>query len=338
MARISGVGHYVPPQVVTNYDLTNFMETSDEWIQQRSGIVERHWVRQGQEKIEGMRNIDMAAAACREALADAEIEADQIEAIFYATVAGDHEFPGPTCQFKELLGIGHSVGVYEIRNQCSGFLFALYTANAFVKCGTYKHVLVIGSELQSTGLDVSTRGRHMAVLFGDAAGAVVLSAKPAGSKEGIIAIELGADGTCYDKLGIKAPLFCRPQGLSLSDFEGESPAVHPFMDGSFVFKSAASKMPQAVEQILAHTGYTTEQVDLVIPHQANQRIIEMVGRALNISDKVYSNIASHGNTTAASIPLALYQARREGRVKPGSLVCLTSFGAGFSWGAALVRF
>ncbi|MBX7144118.1 MAG: ketoacyl-ACP synthase III [Oligoflexia bacterium] len=336
MARVLGTGHAVPRHVVTNADLTAFMETSDEWIQQRSGIRERRWSRQGFATQGEARNVDLALEALHMALSSAKIDSSALDAVVYATITPDEEFPGSGVLLQELLAPAKAVPVFEVRNHCAGFIYALAVARAYIDSGTYKHVAVIGCELQSTGLLLSSAGRGTAVLFGDGAGAFVLGASTF-DQPGIIGIELCSDGAFADKLGVDAPGFARACALQASHFDGEQPLTAPRMEGQLVFKMASQKMPEVIRKVLQKCGLGLENLDVIVPHQANQRIIEMVGRDLGCPEKIISNIARYGNTTAASIPLALSEAVTQGKIQHGQLVCLVSFGAGFSWGAALIR-
>lgn len=332
MARISGIGFSVPETLVTNDDLSRYMETSDAWIKERAGIESRRWVRKGHEEFLGVRNSELAYKACRAALADCKAGANDIEAIIYATLSPDSEFSGSGWELKASLGMSNAAPIFEVRNQCSGFLYSLSIAQALVDGGAYGRVLVVGSEIHSSGVDLSTRGRNVAVLFGDGAGAAVLE-----RGGGIKAISLGCDGNFADKLMVAAPGFSRAAPITQQDFAGDNPAVYPYMDGKFVFKMASTKMPEMVRRVLDQAGVTLSDVALIIPHQANQRIIDMLARELKCPEKVFSNIARYGNTTAASIPIALCEAVAEGRIKRGELLCLVSFGAGFSWGAVLMQ-
>ena len=331
-ACISGVGHAVPPTVVTNEDLTRYMDTSDEWIRTRSGIQERRWVRQGKP----LRCVDLAKAAAKNALSMAKQDPAQIEAIIYATISADNEFPGSGTILKQELGIPGYVPVIEVRNHCSGFLYSLLVARTYIESGAYKNVLIVAAEIQSTGLDVSTRGRDTAVLFGDGAGAAFLRAGDLQSPGRLVDIILESDGEHAGVLGVQAPSFARPLPICAADFSGERPAAYPHMDGKLVFKMASTKMPEIIRKILSKNGLNISDIDVLVPHQANQRIIDMVARDLGEQLKVVSNIAKYGNTTAASIPLALSEAVAAGTIQSGSRVCLAAFGAGFSWGAALI--
>lgn len=335
-AFISGVGAAVPSQVVTNEMLSEFMDTSDEWIQQRSGIRERRWARRGFVAEGECSNVDLVARATDLALKQAGLSADDLGAIIYATITADNEFPGSGAALLKLLGIRKTLPIYEVRNQCAGFIYSLLIARTLVESRAHKHVLVVGMELQSTGLLLSTAGRNTAVLFGDGGGAAVVSASEQ-SDRGILGIKIASDGAFAEKLGLLAPGFARGYYLRASDFEGEESAAAPRMDGKLIFKMASSRMPEIVRATAQACGVELDEISLVIPHQANQRILDMLAAELGGRVPVYSNIAKYGNTTAGSIPLAMAEAVTEGVVRRGDLICLVSFGAGFSWGAVLLR-
>lgn len=325
---IFSTGFRVPDRVVTNADLEGMMDTSDEWIRQRSGIEERRWVEPGQ------AGSDLALDATRMALERAGMEPDEIDCIVVATLSPDHFFPGGGVYLQRKLGVPE-IPALDVRNQCTGFLYGLSIADAWVKTGAYRRVLLVGTEVHSTGLQRTTEGRDTAVLFGDGAGVVILG--PAGEEgRGVLAVRIHADGRHAEKLWMEAPASAYDPLIS-ADYV-EKRMTYPTMEGREVFKHATVRMPEAVDEVLEATGHSIEDVDLVIPHQANLRISQAVQKRLGLPDeKVYSNIQRYGNTTAASIPIALHEAVEEGRVGPGSLVCLTAFGSGFTWGAALIR-
>lgn len=329
-ARLTGIGRYVPPKVVTNDDLSQLMDTTDEWIQQRTGIRERRYS-------EGtVGAADMGALAAREALERAGRRAEEMDCIIFATLSPDYEMPSSACVLQDRLGIG-GMPAFDIRNQCSGFLYSLATANAFVRSGRFDRVLVVGGEVHSTGIDLTTRGRDVAVIFGDAAAAVVIEPSD-DPQRGILTTHLHAEGKYAEKLWLEcAAARSRPR-LTEEMVAGEMPRVFPRMEGRYVFKHAVERCTEVINEALAATGYTPDDIALLVPHQANLRINQMV--ALGFSwpeEKVANNIQKYGNTTAASIPLALYEAIEEGRVHEGDLVCLAGFGAGFTWGAILMR-
>lgn len=326
-STLLGMGHYVPPRTVTNDDLAVLMETTDEWITQRTGIKERHW-------IEGdVGASELAEHASREALAEAGLTAADIDLILFATLSPDLNFPGSGCLLQARLGI---VGVpaMDIRNQCTGFLYGLKTADAYIRSGMAKNILLVGSEVHSTGLDISTRGRDVAVLFGDGAGAAVIGASTDDSR--VIDTELHADGRFAEILMVEVPASRLNPRLTLEMMEAGR--HYPKMDGRSVFKHACERLPEVIHSILKRNGYTLADVDVMVPHQANLRINEMVARQLGFpAEKVVHNIQRYGNTTAASIPIALHEAVQQGRVQKGQLVLLAGFGAGLTWGASLVR-
>ncbi len=325
---ILGTGHYVPPRVVTNFDLEKMMDTSDEWIMERTGIIERRFVEPG------TSTSDLALQASLRAIEDAKISKEEIDFIIFATLSPDYLFPGSGVFLQAKLGL-EKIGALDIRNQCSGFIYGLAVADQFIKTGVYNKILLVGAEIQSVQLNFSTQGRDMAVLFGDGAGAVILGAEE-NSDRGIISTHLHADGRYANILWIEKPNIMHspyfyPEMLN-------DPGIFPSMQGKMVFKFASEKMPECVRENLEENNLKVEDIDLLIPHQANYRITEMVGKALKLpSEKVFSNIHKYGNTTAASIPIALDEARKEGRLKEGDLLVLTAFGSGLTWGSAIIR-
>jgi 3-oxoacyl-[acyl-carrier-protein] synthase-3 len=324
----AALGVHVPDRVVTNEELTRHMETSDAWIQERTGIRERHWVREGTE------NSDLALAATKKALDRAGWKPADIEAIVYATLSTDHMFPGDGCFLNAKLGIP-GVPAIDVRNQCSGFLYGLAVADAWIRTGMYRRILLVGSEVHSTGLDVSTRGRDVAVIFGDGAGAALLEATDDPGR-GVLSCHLHADGRGARDLFVDAPGSMYHPRVQASMIE--SGAVYPVMEGQKVFKNAITKMPAVVREALDRNGLAPSDLKLLIPHQANLRISQMVQRALELrDDQVFNNIQRYGNTTAASIPIALAEAVEERGIRRGDLVGLCAFGAGFTWASALVR-
>lgn len=326
---ITGTGHFVPPNVVTNFDLEKIMNTSDEWIRQRSGIRERRYASPG------TGASDLAREAAREAIAAAGIKPEDIEFIIAATLSPDHYFPGIGVLVQAKLGLT-GIGALDVRNQCSGFIYALSVADQYIRAGTFRRILVVAAEVQSSNLDYSDAGRDMAVLFGDGAGAVVVEANEAADGRGILSTHLFADGRFVSDLWMERPSpKDKPTFTEALVREGK---YFPRMDGRSVFKNACEKMPEPVKVALAHNNLSVDDIDLLIPHQANERITQMVGRSLNLPpEKVVSNIDRYGNTTAASIPIALDEACRQGRIKPGSLVILTAFGSGYTWASAVIR-
>jgi 3-oxoacyl-[acyl-carrier-protein] synthase-3 len=325
---IVGTGFYVPERVVTNHELTTYMDTSDEWIRERTGIRERRWVR------EGTTGAGMAAAAARMALDDAAVAAGEVDAIVLATLSPDHFFPGTGVFLQRELGLD-LIPALDLRAQCSGFLYGLSVADAWIRVGQYRTILLVGVEIQSTGIDLSTRGRDMAVLFGDGAGAAVLQATE-DPVRGVLSTHIHAQGTRAEALWCDASASFRHPRIGPDDLaEGRH---YPRMNGREVFKHAVSRMPEVVEEALAANGLAADDIDLLVPHQANLRISQMVQRRLGLGDdRVYNNIQRYGNTTAATIPIALAEAVREGRLERGELLCLCAFGSGFTWGSALIR-
>jgi 3-oxoacyl-[acyl-carrier-protein] synthase-3 len=326
--EVVSTGYYVPERVITNEDLTRLMDTSDEWIQQRSGIQERRWVDGG------VGSSDLAKEAAERALEGAGLEPSDLDCIILATLSPDHFFPGSGVFLQRKLGV-KGIPCLDVRNQCSGFLYGLSVADAWIRTGAYKRVLLVGAEVHSTGLEKSTAGRDTAVLFGDGAGAVVLSPTEDGDR-GVLSVHLHADGRYAEKLWMDAPGSSYNPWLDPGQIENG--LTRPYMEGKEVFKHAVVRMPQAVNEALERNGLSVEDVTLVIPHQANARITQGVQKQLGLPDeKMVSNIHKYGNTTAASIPIALHEAVEEGRIVRGDLVCLTAFGSGFTWGAALIR-
>jgi 3-oxoacyl-[acyl-carrier-protein] synthase-3 len=317
----------VPARAVTNDDLAALMDTSDEWITQRTGIRERRWA------VPGETGVDFGLAASCRALEAASLTAGDIDAIVYATSTPDHYAPGNGVFLQRRLGVGH-IPAIDVRGQCAGFIYALATADAWIKAGMARRVLVVGQELQSTGMDVTSRGRNTAVIFADGAGAVILGG--ADGERGIAAVDLHTDGSNAEKLWVDAPGACYHPFVSADQIERG--ATFLAMDGKEVFRHAVVRMPESVRTVLGKIGATPADITLLIPHQANLRISEMVQKSLELrDDQVYNNIMHYGNTTAATIPIALDECVRAGRVKPGDLVVMTAFGSGFMWGSVAVR-
>lgn len=326
-ARITGVGFHVPERVVTNDDLARVMDTSNEWIVERTGIRERRFA------APGVGSTELAAEAASRALADAGRAPRDVDLIVFATITRDYMFPGCGALLQERLGLG-TVPALDVHNACSGFVYGLATADAFVRTGQYACVLVIGAEVQSTGLDLSTAGRDMAVLFGDGAGAVVV--EPTGEDRGVLASVLHAEGAHAKELWAEGPSSLVP-GRATKEMIDEG-RLFPRMNGRQVFKHATTRFPEVIREALDRAGVALEDVALVVPHQANQRISDAVAERLGVpGEKVFQNIQRYGNTTAASIPIALAEARAQGRVRDGDVVVLAAFGAGFAWGANVLR-
>ena len=327
-SQFLGTGMAVPDNIVTNDDLSALMDTTDEWIRTRTGIEERRWVRDGE------TGADLALAASRQALEMAGLRPGEVDAIVYATSTPDHFAPGNGVFLQQMLGAGQ-IPALDIRTQCSGFVYALSVADAWIRTGTYRRILVVGAEVQSTGMDVSTRGRNTAVIFADGAGAAVLG--PAdGEGRGILAFDLHSDGSHAEKLWVDCPGSMYHPRVSGEQLEGGRHFLA--MDGKEVFRHAVARMPESVRAVLAGIGAAPADLSLLIPHQANLRISEMVQKTLGLrDDQVYNNIQRYGNTTAATIPIALDECVRAGRVSRGDLLAFTAFGSGFMWGSVAVR-
>ncbi|MBP1769251.1 MAG: 3-oxoacyl-ACP synthase [Candidatus Aminicenantes bacterium] len=326
---VTGTGHFVPPRVVTNQDLEKRMDTSDEWIRERSGIRERHHVDAG------VGTSDLAVEAARRAIADAGVDPATIDFVIAATLSPDHYFPGIGVIIQAKLGLG-TTGALDVRNQCSGFIYALSVADQYIRTGTYKRILLVAAEVQSTNLDFTDKGRDMSVLFGDGAGAMILEPGTDGDGRGVLSTHLFADGNFVNHLWMEKPS-SRDCPTFVPEFFTEG-RFFPKMEGRNVFVNACQRMPESVRAALEQNGLTIDDVDVLIPHQANDRISLMVAKGLKIPvDKVVRNIDRFGNTTAASIPIALDEAVKSGRVKRGDLVALTAFGSGYTWASALIR-
>lgn len=328
-SKIAGVGHYVPEKVVTNKDLEQIMDTSDEWIRERTGIVERHYFQEGVDT-----TANMGANAARMALKNAGLEATDLDMIVFATLSPDYVFPGSGVLLQRELGL-KEIPALDVRNQCSGFIYALSVADQFIKTGMYNNILVVGSEIHSSGLDFSTRGRNVSVIFGDGAGAVVLTPSES-TDRGILSTHLHADGEFAEELAVLAPETNKKDRLTHEMIDNGS--IYPYMNGNTVFKHAVTRFPEVIEEALNKNGYKASDIDMLIPHQANLRITSYIQQKMGLpAEKVMSNIHKYGNTTAASVPIALSEAVQEGRIKEGDLVCLAAFGSGFTWASALIR-
>lgn len=333
-SKISGLGYYVPEHVVTNEDLTKMMDTSDAWIQERTGIQERRWVQPGS----GETTSSMGVKAAQIAIERSGIDKDEIDFIIFATLSPDYYFPGPGVLVQRELGLQRTVGALDVRNQCSGFVYALSIADQFIKTGMYKNILVIGSELHSHGLDKTTRGRAVSVIFGDGAGAAVLS-REEDSQRGILSTHLHAEGQHAEELALIAPgMGKRWVNDILADNNPEDESYLPYMNGQFVFKNAVVRFAEVIQEGLKANQLTSQDISLLIPHQANLRISQFVQKQFRLEDhQVYNNIQKYGNTTAASVPIALTEAWENGQVKPGDLIVLAAFGSGFTWACAVIR-
>ncbi|SOD97527.1 3-oxoacyl-ACP synthase III family protein [Spirosoma fluviale] len=329
-STVKGLGFYVPDNIVTNDDLTQYMDTSDAWIQERTGIKQRRYFTYGKDT-----NASMATAASRMALDRAGLEASAVDLIVYATITPDYYFPGSAFLMQRELGL-EGIGVIDIRNQCSGFVYALSIADQFIKTGMYKTILVVGSEIQSSLLNKSNEGRGVAVIFGDGAGAAVLQATT-DPEHRVLSTHLHADGRYAEELYIRDPGSSR-DGQWLTDATIAEGNYNVTMNGNTVFKHAVVRFMEVINESLSANGFKPEDLSLLVPHQANIRISGYVQQQMNLPDeKVFNNIQQYGNTTAASIPIALTEAFEQGRIKSGDLVCLAAFGSGFTWASALIK-
>jgi 3-oxoacyl-[acyl-carrier-protein] synthase-3 len=345
-SRIAGIGHYVPKNVVTNHDLTRYMDTSDEWIRERTGIEERRYA----DRL-GETTTTMGVEAARIAIERAGTTAEAIDFILFATLSPDYYFPGCGVLLQRAMKM-KEIGALDVRNQCSGFVYALSVADQFIRSGMYQNILVVGSEKHSFGLDFSTRGRNVSVIFGDGAGAAVLQ-RATKEEQGILSTHLHSDGESAEILamynpGTHANHWMETPYASFDEAEIgqtffskkmiEEGQIYPYMDGPAVFKKAVVKFPEVILEALQANGLETKDLDLLIPHQANLRIAQFVQQKLKLrDDQVYNNIQRFGNTTAASVPIALSGAWEQGKVKENDLVCLAAFGSGFTWASALIR-
>jgi 3-oxoacyl-[acyl-carrier-protein] synthase-3 len=347
-SMITGIGHYVPEKVVTNNDLTRMMDTSDEWIQERTGIKERRYAKKHEET-----PTTMAAEASKVALERAGLDKEELDFIIFATLSPDYYFPGCGVLLQRELDIANTeIGALDVRNQCSGFVYAMSVADQFIRSGMYNNILVVGSELHSMGLDYSTRGRHVTVIFGDGAGAAVVQSTE-DENRGVLSSHLHSDGRHAEELSLICPgshggyhQEDKDYGFPDQEYGGyfvtekmmEEGMMYPDMNGRYVFKFAVQKFPEVIQEALDQNGYGVKDLKLMIPHQANLRISQFVQKRLGLSDEqVFSNIQKYGNTTAASIPIALSEAWEEGRVEEGDLICLAAFGSGFTWGSVLLK-
>jgi 3-oxoacyl-[acyl-carrier-protein] synthase-3 len=327
-SRFLGTGMAVPDRVVTNDELSRLMDTTDEWIRTRTGIQERRWVREGE------TGADLALAASRRALEMAELSPAQVDAIVYATSTPDHFAPGNGVYLQRMLGAGQ-IPAIDIRTQCSGFVYALSVADAWIRAGMYRTILVVGAEVQCTGMDISTAGRNTAVIFADGAGAAVLGPSDE-ADHGILGFDLHSDGAYAEQLWVDVPGSMYHPRLSPRQLDEGGHFL--MMDGKEVVRDAVVRMPESVTTVLAGLGLAPTDLSLLIPHQANLRISEMVQRSLGLrDDQVYNNIQRYGNTTAATIPIALDECVRAGRIRRGDLLAFTAFGSGFMWGSVALR-
>ncbi|HTH56724.1 MAG TPA: beta-ketoacyl-ACP synthase III [Cyclobacteriaceae bacterium] len=329
-SKIVGLGHHVPDTVITNEYLSNLMDTNDEWIVERTGIKERRWMNPEQDTV-----ANMAAKATRVALQRANLKESDIDFIVFATITPDYFFPGSGVLLQRELGLDGRIGALDIRNACSGFIYALSVADQFIKTGMYKTILVVGAEIQSTALDITTRGRNTAVIFGDGAGAAILQQS---HKPGILSTHLHSDGKFAEELYVKDPGSSRPHAERQPEQILDTTSFKVVMNGNQVFKHATTRFMEVIQEALDKNNLKKEDISLLVPHQANLRISQYIQQKLTLrDDQVYNNIQKFGNTTAASIPIAMSEAWAEGRIKENDVLCLAAFGSGFTWASALIR-
>jgi 3-oxoacyl-[acyl-carrier-protein] synthase-3 len=331
-SKIKGLGFYVPENVVTNDDLSKIMDTTNEWIVERTGIQERRHADLSKDT-----TTSMGVAAAKKAIEAAEIDKNEIDFIIFATLSPDYYFPGPGVLVQRDLGIG-TVGALDIRNQCSGFIYALSIADQYIKTGMYKNILIIGSELHSRGLDMTTRGRGVSVIFGDGAGAAIIS-RSEDANSGILSTHLHSEGANAEELSVIAPGMGKRWVTDiLKDNNPEDESYFPYMNGQYVFKHAVVRFSEAINEGLQANNLNVTDINMLIPHQANLRISQFIQQKFQLSDdQVFNNIMKYGNTTAASVPIALTEAFEAGKIKKGDLVVLAAFGSGFTWGSAIIR-
>jgi 3-oxoacyl-[acyl-carrier-protein] synthase-3 len=331
-SKISGLGYYVPENVVTNDDLSKIMDTNDEWIQERTGIKERRHVIRGEDT-----TTSMGVKAAEIAIQRANVAKEDIDFVIFATLSPDYYFPGPGVLVQRDLGL-RTVGALDVRNQCSGFVYAISIADQYIKTGMYKNILVIGSEVHSTGLDMTDRGRGVSVIFGDGAGAAVLSREEDVTK-GILSTHLHSEGQHAEELALVAPGMGKRWVTDIiADNDPNDESYYPYMNGQFVFKNAVVRFSEVINEGLQANNLEVSDINMLVPHQANLRISQFIQQKFKLSDdQVYNNIMNYGNTTAASIPIALTEAWEKGKIKSGDLVVLAAFGSGFTWGSVIIR-
>ena len=331
-SKITGLGYYVPDNIVTNHDLSEMMDTTDEWIQERTGIKERRWIDPETDD----NTSTMAVKASKIAIERSGLQKNDIDFIVFATLSPDMYFPGGGVRVQDMLDMP-TVGALDVRNQCSGFIYALSVADQFIKTGMYKNILVIGSENHSGALDKSTRGRGITVIFGDGAGAAILSRSEVKGK-GILSSHLYSEGKHARELMMDGPHTGRWVPEILAENDPDDQSCYVYMNGKFVFKNAVTRFSEAILDGLEANNLKIENIDMLIPHQANLRISQFIQRKFKLSDnKVYNNIMKYGNTTAASVIIALTEAWEQGEIKENDLVVLAAFGAGFTWGSVIIR-
>ncbi|MDH4091381.1 MAG: ketoacyl-ACP synthase III [Cyclobacteriaceae bacterium] len=329
-SKIVGLGHHVPENVITNEYLSTLMDTNNDWIVERTGIHERRWMDPATDTV-----ANMAAKASRIALSRANLTENEIDFIVFATITPDYFFPGSGVLLQRALGLDGRIAALDIRNACSGFIYALSVADQFIKTGMYKTILVVGAEIQSTALDISTAGRNTAVIFGDGAGAVILQPS---DKPGILSTHLHSDGNFAEELYVKDPGSSRPHAERQPEKILDTSTFKVVMNGSQVFKHAIVRFIEVINEALDANNLKKDDISLLVPHQANLRISQYIQQKLALSDnQVYNNIMRYGNTTAASIPIALSEAWAEGKIRENDLICLAAFGSGFTWASALIR-
>ena len=331
-SKISGLGFYVPENVVSNDDLSKLIDTNDEWIQERTGIQNRRHIIRGEDT-----TTTMGVKAAKIAIERSGIAKEEIDFIVFATLSPDYYFPGPGVLVQRDLGL-RTIGALDVRNQCSGFVYAISVADQYIKTGMYKNVLVIGSEVHSTGLDMTSRGRGVSVIFGDGAGAAVLSREEDVTK-GILSTHLHSEGQHAEELIVKAPgMGSRWVTDIIKDNDPNDESYFPYMNGQFVFKNAVVRFSEVIMEGLQANNLQVSDIDMLIPHQANLRISQFIQQKFNLTDdQVYNNIMDYGNTTAASIPIALTEAWEKGKIKSGDTVVLAAFGSGFTWGSVIIK-
>jgi 3-oxoacyl-[acyl-carrier-protein] synthase-3 len=331
-SKITGLGYYVPDNVVTNDDLSKLIDTNDEWIQERTGIKERRHIIKGEDT-----TTSMGVKAAEIAIERSGVAKEDIDFVVFATLSPDYYFPGPGVMVQRDLGL-RTVGALDVRNQCSGFIYAISVADQYIKTGMYKNILVIGSEVHSTGLDMTTRGRGVSVIFGDGAGAAVLSREEDLTK-GILSTHLHSEGRHADELVLKAPgMGGRWVNDIIADNDPDDESYFPHMNGQFVFKNAVVRFSEVINEGLQANNLQVSDIDMLIPHQANLRISQFIQQKFKLTDdQVFNNIQKYGNTTAASIPIALTEAWELGKIKSGDTVVLAAFGSGFTWGSAIIK-
>ena len=332
-SKISGLGFYLPDNIVTNNDLEKIMDTTDNWIKERTGIEERRWVKSDSEDTTSV----MGVKAAKLAISDANLKNKDIDFIIFATLSPDYFFPGSGVMVQDMMDMS-TIGSLDVRNQCSGFIYALSIADQYIKTGMYKNILVIGSETHSPGLDKTTRGRGVSVIFGDGAGAAVVSRELDKSK-GILSTHLHSQGKYAKELSVISPgMGTRWVSDILKDNDPEDESYLPYMNGQFVFKNAIVRFSEVINEALQKNNLTKNDIKLLIPHQANLRISQFVQRSFKLhNNQIFNNISKYGNTTAASIPIALAEAYQANLINKGDIIILAAFGSGFTWGSALIK-